>query len=571
MAVEEIRNNLVQTMASLLSLDAAELDAMFEAPRQREHGDLALPCFKLAKQLRQPPPKIAADLEAKLKAAGLPAGVEKIEQLAGYLNFTFAAEAVAGSALQDILSAGESYGSSTIGKGQKVVLEYSSVNIAKPFGIGHLRSTIIGAALARVHQKLGFEVVRINHLGDWGTQFGKLIAAYRLWGSEIEFGDNAIYDLYQLYVRFHEAAKDDPTLEERGREEFRKLEAGDPDSRQLWQRFHELSMRDFNRLYALLKVEFDYLTGESFYEDKMGPVLQQLQEKKLLIASEGAEVVNLDKYEMPACLMRKSDGATLYATRDLAALLYRKATFDFDRILYIVGSAQELHFRQFFKVAELMGYDWVPQRAQHVGFGWVKFSGQMMSTREGTLVFVQEVIDRAKALAHEVVLRENPDVENVEWISEKVAVAALVFTQLRVRRNRDVNFIWEDALSFRGDTGPYLQYTHARLSSLARKYGKTLPDVTADLPLLGDEEKQIIKLLGDYPERVQRVLDNYETSVLTDYLLELAGEMNSYWQRVRIITDDGSLTKARMQMAYAVRIVIADGLRLLGIEPLERM
>lgn len=571
MAVEKIRETLVQALASMLSLESAAIDAMLEAPKQKEHGDLALPCFRLAKELRQPPPKIAADLKEKLEAAGLPDGVSKVEQLAGYLNFTFATDAVAGNTLQELLAAGETLGTAGIGEGRKVVLEFSSVNIAKPFGIGHLRSTIIGAALARVHAKLGFKVVRINHLGDWGTQFGKLIAAYRMWGDEYSFEDDAIYDLYQLYVRFHEAAKDDPALEEQGRAEFRKLEAGDAENRALWQRFHELSMRDFNRLYAMLNVEFDYLTGESFYEDKMEPVLAKLQERKLLEKSEGAEVVNLEKYGMPALLMRKSDGATLYATRDMAALLYRKETFAFDKILYVVGSAQELHFRQFFKVAELLGYDWVPRQAEHVGFGWVKFSGQMMSTREGTLVFVQEVIDRARALAHDVVLRENPEVENVDWISEKVAVAALVFTQLRVRRNRDVNFNWEDALSFRGDTGPYLQYTHARLGSLSRKYGKTLPDQDADLSLLTEEEKPIIKLLAEYPERLQHVLDNYETSVLTDYLLDLAGEMNSYWQRVRIITDDAELTCARMQMAHAVRLVVADGLKLLGIEPLERM
>jgi arginyl-tRNA synthetase len=571
MAIDILRQNLVTALADILEMEATAVDAMLEAPHQPEHGDLALPCFKLAKKLRKPPPAIAAELSGKLAAKGLPEGLASVTQVAAYLNFTFATAAVTGDTLRQVLEQGEVFGNSSSGVGQKVVVEYSSVNIAKPFGIGHLRSTITGAALARVHQKLGYEVVRINHLGDWGTQFGKMIAAYRLWGDDLEFGDNAIYDLYQLYVRFHEAAESDPELEQKGREEFRKLEAGDSENRKLWQRFYKLSMRDFERLYKMLSVEFDHLTGESFYEDKMEPVIEHLREQGLLTVSKGAEVVNLDDYNMPACLMRKSDGATLYATRDLTALLYRKEAFDFDKILYVVGSAQELHFRQFFKVAELMGYDWVPQQATHVSFGWVKFSGQMMSTREGTLVFVQEVIDRAQELAREVVLREQPDVEDVDWIAEKVAVAALVFTQLRVRRNRDVNFIWEDALSFRGDTGPYLQYTHARLTSLARKYGKVLPDHAADLSPLADPERKIIKLLEEYPDRLQRVLENYEPSVLTDYLLELAGAMNSYWQQVRIITDNEPLTAARMQMAYAVRLVVADGLRLLGIEPLERM
>jgi arginyl-tRNA synthetase len=330
-------------------------------------------------------------------------------------------------------------------------------------------------------------------------------------------------------------------------------------------------MQDFNRVYGLLNVQFDHLTGESFYRDKMDTVIRELEEKHLLSQSEGATIVDLSAYDLTPCLIKKSDESTLYATRDLAALLYRRKTYDFDKILYVVGTAQKLHFQQFFKVAELMGYDWVKDRAVHVDFGWVKFAGEMMSTRAGKVIFFDDVLERAQSLAREIITRENPDVANVDWTAEKVAVAAIVFTQLKVRRNKDVNFIWEEALSFKGETGPYLQYTHARLSSLMQKYGRPLPYLSADFSLLGEEEKEVIKLFESFEAKIRRCAEEYETLILADYLLELASAFNSYWQRIRIITDDVELTRARMQMAFATRTIIADGLRLLGIEPLERM
>jgi arginyl-tRNA synthetase len=374
-----------------------------------------------------------------------------------------------------------------------------------------------------------------------------------------------------LYVRFHEVAKDDPTFEQQGRDEFRKLEQGDAENLALWQRFIDYSMQDFDRVYGSLNVRFDHLTGESFYRDKMDTVISELEEKHLLSQSEGATIVDLSAYDLTPCLIRKSDASTLYATRDLTALLYRRKTYGFGKILYVVGTAQKLHFQQFFKVAELMGNDWVKDQAVHVDFGWVKFGGEMMSTRAGKVIFFDDVLERAQSIAREIITRENPDVVNVDWTAEKVAVAAIVFTQLKVRRNKDVNFIWEEALSFKGETGPYLQYTHARLSSLIQKYGKPLPDLSADFGLLGEEEKEVIKLFEYYEAKLTRCVHEYETLILTDYLLELASTFNSYWQRIRIITADLELSRARMQMAFATRIIIADGLRLLGIVPLERM
>ena len=570
MSTLEIKNRIAELVAPQVGVAADEIAAMFELPKQPEHGDLSLPCFRFAKQLRKAPPAIAQEIFDQNFAGTLPAGVARVEPLGGYLNFTFETGSALAGSLLAVLKAGPEFGSTKEGVGKKVLVEFSSVNIAKPFGVGHLRTTILGAALARIYAKLGYETIRINHLGDWGTQFGNLIAAYRMWGHEYKFADNPIMDLYQLYVRYHAAAKEDPLLVDRGREEFRKLEQGDKENHDLWQRFIECSMIDFRRVYKMLNVEFDYYTGEAFYRDKMDAVIRQLEEKKLLKQSEGATIVDLEPFGLPPCLIKKSDDSTLYATRDLTALLYRKEHFNFDKILYVVGSSQKLHFQQFFKVAELMGNDWI-KNAIHVEFGWVKFGDQAMSTRGGTLVFFEDVITKAKALSREIISSENPDVTEVDWTAERVAVAALIFTQLRVRRNKDVNFVWEEALSFKGETGPYLQYTHARLSSLIQKYGKPLPEDDANLSLLGEEEKNVIKWFEIYPERLHQAAESFETSGLADYLLNLAGAFNSYWQRIRIITDDAVLTRARMQMAFAVRTILADGLGILGIEPLEKM
>jgi arginyl-tRNA synthetase len=571
MSTTEIKTQIAEVISTASGVPAKELVGWFEIPKNPQHGDTAFPCFRLAKFMRMAPPQIAIDLAAKLGSRVLPGGSFTIRPVGSYLNVIFDTGSVIIEILKRVLTEGASYGSNSSGAGQTVVLEYSSVNIAKPFGIGHLRSTIIGAALNRMYQKQGCRTISINHLGDWGTQFGNLIAAYKRWGSEYTFAGNPIKDLYALYVRFHDVAKDDPTFEQQGRDEFRKLEQGDSENLALWQRFIDYSMQDFNRVYKLLNVKFDHLTGESFYRDKMDAVIRELEDKQLLSQSEGATIVDLSAYDLTPCLIKKSDESTLYATRDLTALLYRRQIYNFNKILYIVGTAQKLHFQQFFKVTELMGYDWVKDQAVHVDFGWVKFGGEMMSTRAGKVVFFDDVLERAQSLAREIITRENPDVANVDWTAEKVAVAAVVFTQLRVRRNKDVNFIWEEALSFKGETGPYLQYTHARLSSLIQKYGKPLPDLGADFGLLGEDEKEVIKLYELYEAKITRGAEEYETLILADYLLELASAFNSYWQSIRIITDDVELTRARMQMAFATRTIIADGLRLLGIEPLERM
>lgn len=570
MSSKDLKLQIADILAPEVGMPEAEFVELFETPRQEGHGDIALPCFRFAKQLRKPPPQIAQELANKLESAGLPAAIREVNPVAGFLNFTLDASVALGGILERILTEGADFASSDIGRNKKVIVEFSSVNIAKPFGIGHLRSTILGAALARIYDKLGYQVIRINHLGDWGTQFGNLIAAYRMWGDEYDFEENPIQDLYQLYVRFHEAAEEDEELAARGREEFRKLESGDAENVRLWERFIEYSMIDFRRVYETLHVDFDYYTGESFYRDKLDRVVGQLEEKNLLRQSEGATIVDLEKFDMPPCLIKKSDESSLYATRDLAALLYRKEHFDFDKIFYVVGSAQQLHFRQFFKVAELMGHKWV-KNAEHVEFGWVKFGDKAMSTRSGTLIFFDDVFQQAKRIARQIIEQENPDVEDIEGTAREIAVAAIAFTQLKVRRTKDVNFIWEEALSFKGETGPYLQYTHARLTSLSQKYGKKLPDPEADFSLLGDDEKQVVKWFELYPDKLKAAAESYETLVLAEYLINLASAFNSYWQRVRIITDDEPLTRARMQMAHSVRLIIADGLQLLGIKPLERM
>ncbi len=570
MSTLDIKQKIAELIAPSVGIDAAEIVSFFELPKDTSHGDLALPCFRFAKQLKKAPPAISAELHKSHFTGALPTGVAKVNPVGGYLNFFIETSSIVTDSLRAVLRQGSGFAATGEGVGKTVVVEYSSVNIAKPFGIGHLRTTVIGAALARIHAKLGYNVIRINHLGDWGTQFGKVIAGFKRWGSEYVFTEKPIMRLYEIYVRFHAEAEKDPSLEAEGREEFRKLEQGDPENLDLWKRFIDYSMIDFNRIYNLLHVEFDYNTGESFYRDKMDAVIAKLEARGLLKISQGASVVDLEEFGMPPCLIRRSDDASLYATRDLTALLYRKATFNFAKMLYVVGAAQALHFRQFFKVAELMGNDWIKE-VLHIEFGWIKFDNQMMSTRQGTIIFLDDVLDEARFRAKAVIMEVNPELPNLDWTAERIGVAAIIFGQLRVRRNKDINFVWDEALTFRGETGPYLQYTHARLTSLMQKYGKSLPDLDADFSGFDDEEKQIIKLFELYPQKLRLVTELYETNILTDYLIDLAGAFNSYWQRIRIISDDERLTRARMQMAFAVRTIIADGLRLLGIEPLERM
>jgi arginyl-tRNA synthetase len=412
--------------------------------------------------------------------------------------------------------------------------------------------------------------VAINHLGDWGTQFGKLIYAFRLWGSEEQLSDRPIRTLYDLYVRFHDEAKRNPELEEHGRAEFKKLEDGDPDNRALWQRFRDLSLQEFNRIYARLGVSFDSYAGEAFYNEHLGPLIKRLQETGLAHESENALVVEFDDPQLPAFVVRKADDASLYATRDLAAAEYRYKTYHFSRALYIVGSAQALYFRQLFAALKKMGYAWA-DHMEHIEFGWVKFGTEIMSTRKGTVVFLDDVIEQAVQRTKDIIAEKNPELPNVDEVAEQVGTGAVVFSQIAVRRNKDIVFSFEDVLNFDGHTGPFLQYNHARLCSLLRKYGRPV-ETDIDCAVLADpEETRLALLLHEYPRMVHTVAETCEPMTLAAYLIELVDLYSSYYHRVRIMTDDEALTQARILLSAAIREVLRDGLYLLGLAAPEQM
>jgi arginyl-tRNA synthetase len=486
--------------------------------------------------------------------------------------------------VREVLDKGDRFGESDLGSGKTVLVEYSSPNIAKPFGVGHLRSTVIGNSLRRIFKKLGYHTVGMNFLGDWGTQFGKMIVAYRKWGTEAT-DKSQVSDLLELYVRFHDVAERDESLNEQAREAFKKLEEGDPEMTRLWQEFKTVSMAEFERIYDILGVQYDEVTSEAFLNDKMEAVLERLKKDGLTEISQGALVIDLKDPQLPPCLLRKADGATLYATRDITGLIYRWNKYRFVESLYVVGSSQADHFKQAFKAIEMMEEaeslppeDRMTGKVKHIPFGWVKFGEQTMSTRRGNIILLEEVIDRAVALARDKIEEKNPDLKKIEETASMIGVGAVIFSQLSVRRVKDVNFIWEEVLSFEGETGPYLQYTHARLSSLLRNFtGQVTADI--DIALLNQEEElRVIEILADYSAVIVDSATNYEPNFIATYLLKLSGAFNKFYQRKdqdgridKIISDNADLTAARIALVKAVQIVIKDGLNLLGLKAPEEM
>ncbi len=546
---------------------AQGIRSLIQRPTKSGFGHLAIPLFGFAKQATQPPPQIAQAVADNIK---LPKTIAEVKSIGGFLNFWEKPGAIAAQTLPEIQKQQSAYGSSDEGNGDVVVMDYSHPNIAKPFGVGHLRSTVIGNSLNRVLRKLGYTPVAINHLGDWGTQFGKLIAAYRMWGSEDDLTRQPIRTLYDLYVRFHQEAEKDPSLEDQGRVEFQKLEAGDPDNRALWQRFRDLSLEEFNRIYRRLDVTFDSDAGESFYNTHLTPLLNRLQQQGIATESQDALIIELDDPEIPPLVVRKADEATLYATRDLAAAEYRQKTYGFKRALYIVGSAQALYFRQLSAALKKMGHEWA-DAMEHVEFGWVKFGKEIMSTRKGTVVFLDEVIDQTVQKTHAIIAEKNPDLQNMDEVAEQVGVGAVVFPQIGVRRNKDIMFSYDEVLNFDGHTGPYLQYNHARLCSLVRKYEQPVT-TDVDFAVLTDpDETRLALLLHEYPRHMQSVIRSWEPMLLASYLIDLIDLYSSYYGRVRIMTDNPAITRARMLLSDCVRIVLRDGLYHLGMAAPERM
>ncbi len=547
---------------------AEDIAGYLEVPPEKEMGDYAFPCFKLSKALHMGPPQIAAALAGAVSAPELC----EAKQQGGYLNFFFNRGNFAKDTLEAVLKAGEKYGSSDLGQGKTICLDYSSINIAKRFHIGHLSTTMIGHSLKRIYDFLGYTTVGINHLGDWGTQFGKMICAYKLWGNQEEVEREGVEALTKLYVRFHEEAEKDPALEDDGRAWFKKIEDGDPEALAIFNWFKELTLRDTQRVYDMLGVTFDSYNGESFYNDKMGRVIDELKEKDLLTLSDGASIVDLEAESMPPCLILKKDGATLYATRDIAAALYRKDTYDFDKCLYVVAYQQDLHFRQWFKVVEKMGYPWAKDLV-HVAFGMISYEGQTLSTRKGYVVYLEDLLNRAKEKALEIINEKSPDLPNKEEVAAQVGIGAVVYTDLQNNRIKDIDFWWDRALNFDGETGPYVQYTHARCCSVERKAeAQNLPQVEPDYAGLGDDYAQeLLRLLSRFPELVVEAADRCEPSILTRGLTEIAKSYNKFYYENRILDAEPGVRAARLDLTTATRQTLKTALYLIGIGAPERM
>ena len=561
------RDQIIQYLKCHVPLDEAELQRAIEVPPSVELGDYAFPCFPLAKSLRKAPQAIATELATAFQSTAL---IKEARAAGPYVNFFVDRVAYTRAGLGAILEQGSGYGKSTEGVGKTVVVDYSSPNIAKPFGVGHLRSTVIGNALYRIHDHLGYRVMRINHLGDWGTQFGKLIVAFKRWGNETDLTTHAIQTLYDLYVRFHSEVETHPELEDEARGWFKRLEDGDPEAQAIWQRFRDLSLQEFARIYERLGITFDSQAGESFYEPYLDQTIERIRRAGLVSVSDEALIVDLRPYNMPPCLLRKKDEATLYATRDLAAAMYRHETYGFWKMLYVVGADQRLHFQQVFKVLELMGFPWA-QDCVHVDFGLIRFHDEKMGTRRGNIIFLEDVLDRAVELAEQIVHEKNPELPDKRQVAEAVGIGAVIFTDLSTRRVKDVNFEWEKVLTFEGETGPYVQYTHARACSVLRKADQPLRSDVNYSPLTQDEAFDLVRLLTDYPAVLRRAAENSEPFFVTDYLLTLSERFNKYYHNYRILTDDTAVREARLWLVKSVQTVIESGLTMLGIKAPEEM
>jgi len=549
------------------ALSYDEIYQLIEYPKNKSMGDYAFPCFRLAKVMRKAPVKIAEEIVETLPASS---EIEAITPIAGFINFKISATSLASSVIGKILKEGDTYGKSNIGQQKKVIVEYSSVNIAKPFHMGHIRSTMIGESLHRLYKFLGYDTVAVNHLGDYGTQFGKLIVAYKKWGSKEQIEAAPIPELLKIYVKFHEEAEKDDSLNDEARAWFTKLEKGDEEAVALWTLFKDMSLISFNRVYGKLGVTFDSYAGESFYSDKMPAILKELRDKHILEKSEGAEIVNLDAYNMPPALITKKDGSTLYMTRDLAAAKYRKDYYDFYKNIYVVGSAQKLHFQQWFKVIELMGYDWAKD-CVHVEFGMVSLEEGSLSTRRGNVVFLEDVLDQATEKTKEIINEKNPNLEGKEIIAKQVGIGAVVFQELFTSRQKDYSFSLDKTLSFEGETGPYVQYTHARACSVLRKAGEfNLEKI--DFSVLSDEaSRDLLLMLGKFGEMLLVAHNHYEPHHIARYAIDIAQGFNRFYHDNAILVEDEKIKHARLALVKSVQIVLKSALNLVCLEAPERM
>ena len=547
------------------ALSPEELYNFLEVPKVSSHGDFAFPTFSLAKVYRKAPNMIAEELIEKLDKTNY----ENIVAVGGYINFFLNKAVVSHEVLETVVKEKEHYGDSTLGNNGNVTIDMSSPNIAKPMSMGHLRSTVIGNALAELSAKLGYNPIKINHLGDWGTQFGKLIVAFKKWGNEDQVRENPIAELLKLYVKFHDVAENEPELEDEGRAWFRKLEYGDAEAVRLWTWFREESLKEFQKVYDMLGITFDSYNGEAFFNDKMDVIIDELVEKNLLVSDAGADIVNLEKYDLNPALIRKSDGATLYMTRDLAAANYRISNYNFVESLYVVGNEQSIHFKQLKAVIKEMGHDWA-DNIHHIPFGLITSGGKKLSTRKGNVILLEEVLNEAIASVKKGIEEKNPGLENKDEVAHQVGVGAVIFHDLKNDRLNNFDFNLEELIQFEGETGPYVQYTRSRCESILTKAAWS-PDMAKDAIELHDEESwEVIKLLNIFPDKIEEAYRKYEPSVIAKYLIDLAQKFNKYYSKHKVLVEDNE-RDARLTLVYSVSVVIKEGLRLLGVESPEKM
>ncbi len=559
---------------AVADLTHEEILGMIEIPQDSKMGDYAFPCFRLAKVMRKAPQMIASDIAAAIKDNELFADVQQVN---AYVNMFISRAALTKATLSDVLEKKDNFGRSDLGTGKKAIVEFSSPNIAKPFHIGHIRSTVIGNSLYKIHEALGYDTFRINHLGDYGTQFGKMICAYRHWGNKEDVVREPIKTLLEYYTKFHVEVEDHPELDEEARAIFSKLEKGEKEEVELWQWFRDESLKEFNRVYKMLGIEFDSYNGESFYSDKMPRFEKELEDKGLLVESQGAQIVDLEKYGLGVALIKKSDGSSLYITRDIAAAVYRKETYNFHKNIYVVASQQALHFQQLFKILNLMGYEECAGGCMHVPFGLVRLEAGTMSTRHGRVVFLEDVLSKAVEKTREIILEKNPDAENVDEIAHQVGVGAVVFNELSNNRIKDYVFSWDQVLNFDGETGPYVQYTHARCSSVLRKAGDDAVKAAADAAnidfsyLNGDAAYELTKLLYAFPAVIEQAGERYEPSIITRHVVNIAQCFNKFYHDEHIIVDDEKEKTAKLALVLATKTTIRNALSLLGVYAPERM
>lgn len=568
--LKDFKQIIAKQILKTIDINEEELESYIETPKDSKNGDYAFPCFRLAKELRKAPPAIANEIKEKIEAVE---EIEKIEVAGGYLNFFINKSILTKEVLEEISKA-EQYGKSEIGKEKNIVIDYSAPNIAKPFHIGHLRSTVIGGALYNIYKYLGYNVTGVNHLGDYGTQFGKLIEGYKMWGKEYDIEKDPINELTKIYIRINEACKNDEQILENCRNNFKKLEDGDSYCVEIWKKFRELSLQEFQKVYDLLGSKFDSWNGESFYSDKMPEVIEILEKTGKLIESQGAKIIDLeDKGINTPCIIEKSNGSTTYATRDLAAIIYRARTYDFDKALYVTSYEQVLHFKQVFEVAKLLGLDEKYTKGlEHVSFGMVLLPEGKMSTREGNIIKLEELLNEAISRAKEIIEQKNPELENKEEVAKKVGIGAVIFNDMSASRIKDEVFDWNTILNFQGETGPYVQYTYVRTKSVLEKAGYLPKIEDVKIENLCDEYSlTILKLIYNFEDVLIQVTDKNEPSILARYLIDLAKAYSSFYNENKIIVEDKDIQNARVYLTYAVSEVLKQGANLLGIQMPEKM